>query len=390
MDYNKLALEMHESHKGKISVISKVEVKTREDLSTAYTPGVAEPCRKIRDDKKEVYRYTAKGNWVAVVSDGTAVLGLGDIGPEAAMPVMEGKAILFKTFADIDAFPICLDTKDPEEIIKTVKYLAPTFGGINLEDISAPRCFEIERRLKEELDIPVFHDDQHGTAIVVSAGLLSALKLVKKDIGKVKAVINGAGSAGISICKLLLELGIGDVVLVDRMGALAPGEDWMNPAQAEMAKRTNAEQIHGDLATVIKGRDVFIGVSAPNVVTAEMVSTMAKDAIVFAMANPTPEIMPDEAKKGGARVVATGRSDFPNQINNVLVFPGIFRGALDAKATDITEEMKIAAAKAIASIVTEEELNEDYIIPGAFDERVAKAVAKAVADTARAQGIVKE
>ena len=390
MDYNKLALEMHESHKGKISVISKVEVKTREDLSTAYTPGVAEPCRKIRDDKKEVYRYTAKGNLVAVVSDGTAVLGLGDIGPEAAMPVMEGKAILFKTFADIDAFPICLDTKDPEEVIKTVKYLAPTFGGINLEDISAPRCFEIERRLKEELDIPVFHDDQHGTAIVVSAGLLSALKLVKKDIGKVKAVINGAGSAGISICKLLLELGIGDVVLVDRMGALAPGEDWMNPAQAEMAKRTNAEQIHGDLATVIKGRDVFIGVSAPNVVTAEMVSTMAKDAIVFAMANPTPEIMPDEAKKGGARVVATGRSDFPNQINNVLVFPGIFRGALDAKATDITEEMKIAAAKAIASIVTEEELNEDYIIPGAFDERVAKAVAKAVADTARAQGIVKE
>ena len=390
MDYNKLALEMHESHKGKISVACKVPVNNREDLSTAYTPGVAEPCRKIRDDKKEVYRYTAKGNLVAVVSDGTAVLGLGDIGPEAAMPVMEGKAILFKTFADIDAFPICLDTKDPEEIIKTVKYLAPTFGGINLEDISAPRCFEIERRLKEELDIPVFHDDQHGTAIVVSAGLLSALKLVKKDIGKVKAVINGAGSAGISICKLLLELGIGDVVLVDRMGALAPGEDWMNPAQAEMAQRTNAQQIHGDLATVMKGRDVFIGVSAPNVVTAEMVSTMAEDAIVFAMANPTPEIMPDEAKRGGARIVATGRSDFPNQINNVLVFPGIFRGALDAKATDITEEMKIAAAKAIASIVTEEELNEDYIIPGAFDQRVAKAVAKAVADTARAQGIVKE
>ena len=386
MDYNKLALEMHESHKGKISVACKVPVNNREDLSTAYTPGVAEPCRKIRDDKKEVYRYTAKGNLVAVVSDGTAVLGLGDIGPEAAMPVMEGKAILFKTFADIDAFPICLDTKDPEEIIKTVKYLAPTFGGINLEDISAPRCFEIERRLKEELDIPVFHDDQHGTAIVVSAGLLSALKLVKKDIGKVKAVINGAGSAGISICKLLLELGIGDVVLVDRMGALAPGEDWMNPAQAEMAQRTNAQQIHGDLATVMKGRDVFIGVSAPNVVTAEMVSTMAEDAIVFAMANPTPEIMPDEAKRGGARIVATGRSDFPNQINNVLVFPGIFRGALDAKATDITEEMKIAAAKAIASIVTEEELNEDYIIPGAFDQRVAKAVA----DTARAQGIVKE
>ena len=389
MDYNKLALEMHESHKGKISVTSKVEVKTREDLSTAYTPGVAEPCRQIRDHKEEVYRYTAKGNLVAVVSDGTAVLGLGDIGPEAAMPVMEGKAILFKTFADIDAFPICLDTKDPDEIVKTVKYLAPTFGGINLEDISAPRCFEIERRLKEELDIPVFHDDQHGTAIVVAAGLLSALKLVKKTIAQVKAVINGAGSAGISICKLLLELGIGDVVLVDRQGALAVGEDWMNPAQTEMAQRTNHEQIHGDLATVIQGRDVFVGVSAPNVLTAEMVSTMAEDAIVFAMANPTPEIMPDEAKRGGARVVATGRSDFPNQINNVLVFPGIFRGALDARATDITEEMKIAAAKAIASIITEDELNEEYIIPGAFDERVAQVVAKAVADTARAQGIAR-
>lgn len=389
MDYNKLALEMHESHKGKISVTSKVEVKTREDLSTAYTPGVAEPCRQIRDHKEEVYRYTAKGNLVAVVSDGTAVLGLGDIGPEAAMPVMEGKAILFKTFADIDAFPICLDTKDPDEIVKTVKYLAPTFGGINLEDISAPRCFEIERRLKEELDIPVFHDDQHGTAIVVAAGLLSALKLVKKNIAQVKAVINGAGSAGISICKLLLELGIGDVVLVDRQGALAVGEDWMNPAQTEMAQRTNHEQIHGDLATVIQGRDVFVGVSAPNVLTAEMVSTMAEDAIVFAMANPTPEIMPDEAKRGGARVVATGRSDFPNQINNVLVFPGIFRGALDARATDITEEMKIAAAKAIASIITEDELNEEYIIPGAFDERVAQVVAKAVADTARAQGIAR-
>ena len=389
MDYNKLALEMHESHKGKISVTSKVEAKTREDLSTAYTPGVAEPCRQIRDHKEEVYRYTAKGNLVAVVSDGTAVLGLGDIGPEAAMPVMEGKAILFKTFADIDAFPICLDTKDPDEIVKTVKYLAPTFGGINLEDISAPRCFEIERRLKEELDIPVFHDDQHGTAIVVAAGLLSALKLVKKNIAQVKAVINGAGSAGISICKLLLELGIGDVVLVDRQGALAVGEDWMNPAQTEMAQRTNHEQIHGDLATVIQGRDVFVGVSAPNVLTAEMVSTMAEDAIVFAMANPTPEIMPDEAKRGGARVVATGRSDFPNQINNVLVFPGIFRGALDARATDITEEMKIAAAKAIASIITEDELNEEYIIPGAFDERVAQVVAKAVADTARAQGIAR-
>ncbi len=390
MDYNTLALQMHESHKGKIEVISKVKVEDRDDLSTAYTPGVAEPCRKIRDNKSDVYRYTAKGNLVAVVSDGTAVLGLGDIGPEAAMPVMEGKSILFKTFAGIDAFPICLDTKDPEEIIKTVKYLAPTFGGINLEDISAPRCFEIERRLKEELDIPVFHDDQHGTAIVVSAGIINALRLVGKKPQEVKAVINGAGSAGISICKLLLQIGIGDIILVDRAGALAPGEEWMNPAQAAMAKVTNKDQQHGLLAEIIKGKDVFIGVSAPNVVTAEMVSTMAKDAIVFAMANPTPEIMQDEAKKGGARVVATGRSDFPNQINNVLVFPGIFRGALDAKATDITEEMKIAAVYAIAGIVEESELKEDYIIPGAFDKRVAQRVAKAVRDKAIEQGVAKQ
>ncbi len=389
MDYNALALKMHEENKGKISVTSKVTVKTRDDLSTAYTPGVAEPCRKIRDNKEEVYRYTAKGNLVAVVSDGTAVLGLGDIGPEAAMPVMEGKSILFKEFAGIDAFPICLDTKDPDEIVETVKRLAPTFGGINLEDISAPRCFEIERRLKEELDIPVFHDDQHGTAIVVSAGLTNALRLVGKKFADAKVVINGAGSAGISICKLLLELGIGDVILVDRQGALAVGEEWMNPAQKEMAEKTNKEQLHGDLKAAMKGRDVFIGVSAPNVVTAEMVSTMADDAIVFAMANPTPEIMPDEAKKGGARVVATGRSDFPNQINNVLVFPGIFKGALEARATDITEAMKISAVKAIADIITPEELNEDYIIPGAFDERVANGVAKAVAKTAIETGVSK-
>lgn len=389
MDYNMLALQMHESHKGKIEVISKVKVENREDLSTAYTPGVAEPCRKIRDNKADVYRYTAKGNLVAVVSDGTAVLGLGDIGPEAAMPVMEGKSILFKAFAGIDAFPICLDTKDPDEIVKTVKYLAPTFGGINLEDISAPRCFEIERRLKEELDIPVFHDDQHGTAIVVSAGITNALKLVGKKPQDIKAVINGAGSAGISICKLLLQIGIGDIVLVDRAGALAPGEEWMNPAQAAMAEVTNKDRQHGPLTEIIKGKDVFIGVSAPNIVTAEMVATMAKDAIVFAMANPTPEIMPDEAKKGGARVVATGRSDFPNQINNVLVFPGIFRGALDAKATDITEEMKIAAVYAIAGIIDESELTEDYIIPGAFDKRVAQRVAEAVRDKAVEQGIVK-
>lgn len=377
-DYNKLALEMHETKKGKLGVFSKVKVETRDDLSTAYTPGVAEPCRKIRDNKEEVYRYTAKGNLVAVVSDGTAVLGLGDIGPEAAMPVMEGKAILFKEFADIDAFPICLDTKDPEEIIKTVKYLAPTFGGINLEDISAPRCFEIERRLKEELNIPVFHDDQHGTAIVVAAGLTNAVKLVGKKMEEIKVVISGAGSAGISICKLLLTIGVGDVVLVDKAGALAPGEAWMNEAQKAMAKITNKERLHGSLADAMKGRDVFIGVSAPGIVTSEMIATMNQDAICFAMANPTPEIMPEEAKRGGARVIATGRSDFPNQINNVLVFPGIFRGALDARATDITEEMKVAAVYAIASIVSEEELCEEYIIPGAFDKRVAKAVAEAV------------
>ena len=336
MDYNKAALEMHESHKGKIEVVSKVQVKTRDDLSTAYTPGVAEPCRKIRDNKEDVYRYTAKGNLVAVVSDGTAVLGLGDIGPYAAMPVMEGKSILFKEFANIDAFPICLDTKDVDEIIETIKRIAPTFGGINLEDISAPRCFEIERRLKEELDIPVFHDDQHGTAIVVSAGILNALKLVGKKPEDVNIVINGAGSAGISICKLLLQIGIGNIVLVDKNGALAKGEEWMNPAQAAMAEITNKDQQHGSLAEIMKGKDAFIGVSAPGVVTAEMVAGMAKDPIVFAMANPVPEIMPEEAVKGGVRVMATGRSDYPNQINNVLVFPGIFRGALDAKATDIT------------------------------------------------------
>lgn len=389
MDYNKLALKLHEKNKGKIEVTSKVDVKCREDLSTAYTPGVAEPCRKIRDNKSEVYRYTAKGNLVAVVTDGTAVLGLGDIGPEAAMPVMEGKSILFKAFGGVDAFPICLDTKDTEEIIKTVRYLAPGFGGINLEDISAPRCFEIERRLKEELNIPVFHDDQHGTAIVVSAGIINALKVVGKKIEEVKAVINGAGSAGISICRLLLSIGMKDIILVDKKGALAEGEGWMNDAQKAMAQVTNPENKTGDLKEIMKGRDVFIGVSAPGIVTSQMVASMAKDPIVFAMANPTPEIMPDEAKEGGARIIATGRSDFPNQINNVLVFPGIFRGALDAKATDITEEMKIAAAYAIAGIIKEEELTEEYIIPGAFDERVAKEVAEAVKKKAVEQGVVK-
>ena len=389
MDYNSLSLKMHEEHKGKVEVVSKVAVKNRDDLSTAYTPGVAEPCRKIRDNKADVYKYTCKGNMVAVVSDGTAVLGLGDIGPEAAIPVMEGKSILFKEFGGVDAFPICLDTKDVDEIVETVKRIAPVFGGINLEDISAPRCFEIEKRLKEELDIPVFHDDQHGTAIVVSAGLINALKLVGKPFDEANVVINGAGSAGISICKLLLQLGIGNVVLVDRQGALCPGQDWMNPAQAEMAEITNKDRQTGSLAEIMKGKDVFVGVSAPNIVTAEMVASMAADPIVFAMANSTPEIMPEEAAKGGVRVMATGRSDYPNQINNVLVFPGIFRGALDAKATGITEEMKMAAAKAIASIVTDDELKEDYIIPGAFDERVAKVVAKAVADEAIKLGITK-
>ena len=389
MDYNQLALAMHEENHGKIAVSPKVRVENRDDLSTAYTPGVAEPCRRIAANKADVYRYTAKGNLVAVVSDGTAVLGLGDIGPEAAMPVMEGKALLFKEFADVDAFPICLDTKDVDEIVRTVKFLAPTFGGINLEDISAPRCFEIEKRLKEDLDIPVFHDDQHGTAIVVSAGLLNALKLVGKKMEDVSIVINGAGSAGISIAKLLMQFGAGNIVLVDRQGAVSVDEDWLNPAQRAMAEVTNKHNERGALSEIIRGKDVFIGVSAPNVVTAEMVSTMAADAIVFAMANPTPEIMPEEAAKGGARVIATGRSDYPNQINNVLVFPGIFRGALDAQATDITEEMKLAAARAIAAIVTEEELTEDYIIPGAFDKRVAPAVAGAVMACAKEQGVSK-
>lgn len=376
------SLAMHKENKGKIEVVSKVKVETMDDLSLAYTPGVAQACKEIDKNEEDVYTYTAKGNLVAVVSDGSAVLGLGNIGPKAAMPVMEGKAILFKEFADIDAFPICLDTQDSEEIIKTVKYLAPTFGGINLEDISAPRCFEIETRLKEELDIPVFHDDQHGTAIVVSAGILNALKLVDKKIEEAKFVINGAGSAGISICKLLLQLGMKNVVMVDQKGALCEGETWMNPAQADMASKTNREMIKGDLATVMQGRDVFIGVSAPNIVTSEMVASMNNDSIVFAMANPVPEIMPEEAKKGGVRVMATGRSDFPNQINNVLVFPGIFRGALDAKAVNISEEMKIAAAKAIASIIPEDELREDYIIPDAFNKKVVEAVAKAVKDVA--------
>ncbi len=372
------ALVEHAAKKGKIEVISKMKVETMADLSVAYTPGVAQPCIEIHKNEEEVYKYTSKGNLVAVVSDGSAVLGLGNIGPKAAIPVMEGKAVLFKEFANIDAFPICLDTQDVEEIIKTVKYMAPTFGGINLEDISAPRCFEIERRLKEELDIPVFHDDQHGTAIVVCAGLINALKLVNKSFEDVKIIINGAGSAGISICRLLMLFHAKNITLVDRIGSIHPAQINMNPVQTQMAQVTNPEHLDGNLAQVMQGADVFIGVSAPNILTKEMVATMNSDAIVFAMANPVPEIMPTEAKLGGARVVATGRSDFPNQINNVLVFPGIFRGALDCRASNISEEMKVAAAKAVASIISDEELHEDYIIPEVFNKEVSKVVAKAV------------
>ena len=389
MDYNKASLEMHEKTGGKLEDALKVKLEDKDDLSTAYTPGVAEPCRKIHENPDDVYKYTLKQNTVAVVSDGTAVLGLGDIGPLAAIPVMEGKSVLFKRFGNVDAFPICIDTKDTDEIVETVKRLAPSFGGINLEDISAPRCFEIERRLKEELDIPVFHDDQHGTAIVVAAGLTNALKIVNKKWEDINAVISGAGSAGISICKLLQSFGIGNVVMVDSQGALVAGDPRLNSAKQEIAAVTNRDKESGSLADVIKGKDVFIGVSAPGLVTAEMVQTMAEDSIIFAMANPTPEIMPDEAKKGGARIIATGRSDFPNQINNVLVFPGIFRGALDARARAITEPMKEAAARAIASIVKDEELNEEYIIPDAFNLEVAKVVAKAVADEAYRSGIAR-
>jgi malate dehydrogenase (oxaloacetate-decarboxylating) len=384
-----MSLKLCEENHGKLSVVSKVPVTTREELSTAYTPGVGQPCLEINKDKHNVYKYTIKSHTVAVVSDGTAVLGLGDIGPEAAMPVMEGKSVLFKEFGGVDAFPICLDTKDTEEIIKTVKYLAPTFGGINLEDISAPRCFEIETRLKEELDIPVFHDDQHGTAIVVSAGLINAVKIVNKKIEDLKVVISGAGSAGISICKLIMSLGVKDVVLVNSKGAVCEGDERLNPAQAAMSLITNRNHEKGSLADVMKGKDVFIGVSAPGIVTREMVASMAKDPIVFAMANPVPEIMPDEAKAAGAAIVATGRSDFPNQINNVLVFPGIFRGALMVEAKQIVEEMKLAAAKAIASLVTEEELNAEYIIPGVFDKRVAEVVSLQVAEVAEKLGIAR-
>ena len=378
MDYNSLSLKMHEEHKGKVEVVSKVAVKNRDDLSTAYTPGVAEPCRKIRDNKADVYKYTCKGNMVAVVSDGTAVLGLGDIGPEAAIPVMEGKSILFKEFGGVDAFPICLDTKDVDEIVETVKRIAPVFGGINLEDISAPRCFEIEKRLKEELDIPVFHDDQHGTAIVVLSGVINALRLTGKKKEACRVVVNGAGSAGIAIAKLLLDYGFKNLLLCDRCGIISSTSEGINDAQRAMLATTNLNDEKGGLADAMRCADIFVGVSAPGIVTEEMVASMNSDAILFAMANPVPEIMPDLAKKAGARVVGTGRSDFPNQVNNVVAFPGIFRGALEGHAKQITDKMKLAAANAIAALVSDEELNENNIMPEAFDPRVADVVADAV------------
>lgn len=389
MDFNKMALELHEKHMGKISVTSKVKVENSVDLSTAYTPGVAEPCRQIEKDKELVYKYTSKGNLVAVVSDGTAVLGLGDIGAEASIPVMEGKAVLFKEFGGVDAFPICVSTKEVDEIVKTVKYLEPVFGGINLEDIAAPRCFEIEARLKEELDIPVFHDDQHGTAIVVAAGIINALKITGKKMEDLKVVLNGPGSAGIAIAKLLIGMGIDDIILCNKSGAITKDSKDLNWAQEEMAKITNKHGETGTLKDVIAGKDVFIGVSAPNMIDKDDVAKMNEKSIVFAMANPLPEIMPDEAKAGGAYVVGTGRSDFANQVNNVLAFPGVFRGALDVRASDINEEMKIAAAYAIAETLDESELTPDYIIPKAFDERVGKNVAEAVKEAARKSGVAR-
>ncbi len=380
MNNNEKALLLHEEWKGKLSTESKCPIKTRQDLALAYTPGVAEPCIKIKEDKENAYKYTIKSNMVAVISDGSAVLGLGNIGPLAAMPVMEGKAVLFKEFAGVNAFPICLDTQDTEEIIKTIINIAPAFGGINLEDISAPRCFEIEERLKEALNIPVFHDDQHGTAIVVLAGIINSLKLTKKDIKDCKIVVNGAGSAGIAISKLLLSYGATKLVLCDRVGILQDNSPDLNWMQKSMLPLTINNQYKGGLKEALVGADIFIGVSAPGIVTKDMVSSMNKDSILFAMANPTPEIMPDLAKEAGARIIGTGRSDFPNQVNNVVAFPGIFRGALVGRAANITEDMKLAAAKAIASLVSDSELNDDFILPEAFDKRVADTVAKAVMD----------
>jgi malate dehydrogenase (oxaloacetate-decarboxylating) len=380
MTINEKALLLHEQWQGKLEITAKAKVNSREDLAIAYTPGVAEPCRKIFENKEDVYKYTMKGNTVAVISDGSAVLGLGNIGPEAAMPVMEGKAVLFKEFAGVNAIPLCLDTQDVEEIIKTITYLAPTFGGINLEDISAPRCFEIEKRLKETLDIPVFHDDQHGTAIVVLAAIYNSLKIVGKEIGSCKVVINGCGSAGTAIGKLLLQAGFKNLVMVDLKGIVNKEADWLNWAQLEMANQTNPNNLTGTLSDALVGADIFVGVSAPNIVSPEMIGSMNSDSIVFAMANPTPEIMPDLAKEGGARIVGTGRSDFPNQVNNVLVFPGIFKGILKGRGKQITEEMKLATAKAIAAMVSDEELCEECILPAPFKEGIADAVAKAVID----------
>ena len=389
MNIREESLKKHYEWKGKIEVIARCPAETREDLSLAYTPGVAEACLEINKDIDKSYELTRRSNLVAVVTDGTAVLGLGDIGPEAGMPVMEGKCALFKKFADVDAFPICVRSKDVDEIVRTVNLIAGSFGGINLEDISAPRCFEIEKRLIETCEIPVFHDDQHGTAIVVASALINALKLVKKEIGSVKVVINGAGSAGIAIGRHLMNLGVKHLTMVDRFGIICEGMEGLNPAHEEISKITNREKLTGTLADAMKGADVFIGVSAPGVVSPEMIKSMASDPIVFPMANPTPEIMPDEAKAAGARVVGTGRSDFPNQINNVLAFPGIFRGALDCRSSCINEEMKVAASLALASLIPENELNEENIIITALDRKVAPVVAKAVIEAARKTGVAR-
>lgn len=389
MNIREESLKKHYEWNGKIEVISRVPVEDRQDLSLAYTPGVAEPCLEIQKDINKSYELTRRNNLVAVITDGTAVLGLGDIGPEAGMPVMEGKCALFKTFADVDAFPICIRSKDVDELVRTIYLISGSFGGINLEDISAPRCFEIERKLKEICDIPIFHDDQHGTAIVVAAALINALKLVKKEIGEVKVVINGAGAAGCAIGRHLLNLGVKDLTMVDRFGIICRDMDGLNAAHAEIAKDTNPRMLHGTLADAMKGADVFIGVSAPGIVSEDMIRSMNRDAVVFPMANPTPEIMPDLAKKAGARVVGTGRSDFPNQINNVLAFPGIFRGALDCRASCINEEMKVATSFALASLIPDEELTEENIIAPALDKRVAQVVAEAVIKAARETGVAR-
>ena len=390
MDIKEQALKQHYDWQGKIEVTSRATVKTKEDLSIAYTPGVAEPCLAIKEDYDKSFELTRRWNMVAVITDGTAVLGLGDIGPEAGMPVMEGKCVLFKEFAGVDAFPICLRTKDVDELVRTIYLMSGSFGGINLEDISAPRCFEIERKLKEICDIPVFHDDQHGTAVVVGAALLNALRLTNKKIEDVRCVINGAGSAGIAIAKHILKLGVKNLTMCDKFGIICEGDPQLNQAQKEMSLITNREHKTGNLADAMKGSDIFIGVSAPNIVSEEMIKSMNTDAIVFPMANPVPEISPEKAKAAGARVVGTGRSDFPNQINNVMAFPGIFRGALDVRASDINEEMQMAASLAIASLISDEELNEDYIMPFAFDERIGKAVSEKVAEAAIKTGVTRK